>query len=174
MRKAHQIPPYDCLPNQGFCLFVTGHFTTACFTLPICQLKLHIWSDSGKRKLHKLLAKMGISLSQSKQTYTHMDMDIKRGLRQKLLKIAPMYGLEGLVPREANHGAREGWGFVRCWGWKACLSAIDVGTVIGAILEVGDMDPKTHASEVARRWPQTQTILEPTLLEIKTARPMLW
>lgn len=105
---------------------------------PYLASRLHIWSDVGRKRLHKLLAKMGVSLSQCKQSYTHMDMDLKRGLRQRLLTYAPMYGLEGLVPPAAGTGrGREGWGFVRSWGWKACLSAIDVGVIVGAILEVG-------------------------------------
>ena len=67
-----------------------------------------------------------------------MDMDLKKGLRQRLLTYAPMYGLDGLVPPAASHGqGRQGWGFVRSWGWKACLSATDVGVIVGAILEVG-------------------------------------
>lgn len=67
-----------------------------------------------------------------------MDMDLKRSLRKQLLRHAPLYGLNGLVPPPANAGrGREGWGFVRSWGFKACLSAIDVGVIIGAVLEVG-------------------------------------
>jgi cell division control protein 45 len=112
--------------------------------------KLHMWNENGKKRLRMLLAKMGISLSQCKQNYTHMDMELKRGLREKLLKYAPVYGLEGLVPPESRHNTKEGWGFVRCWGWKACLSALDVGTILGAILEVGDLDPKVHEAEHAR------------------------
>ncbi|KAB8072783.1 CDC45 family [Aspergillus leporis] len=106
---------------------------------PYLASRLHVWTENGRKRLNKLLAKMGISLSQSHQSYTHMDMELKRVLRQRLLKYAPMYGLEGLVPAEASgHAAsREGWGFVRCWGWKACLSATDVGVIIGAMLEVG-------------------------------------
>lgn len=106
---------------------------------PYLSSRLHVWTENGKKRLHKLLAKMGISLSQCHQTYTHMDMELKRVLRQRLLKYAPMYGLDGLVPQEtsAHPSSREGWGFVRCWGWKACLSATDVGVIVGAILEVG-------------------------------------
>ncbi|KAL8695278.1 MAG: hypothetical protein Q9218_000177 [Villophora microphyllina] len=105
---------------------------------PYLAARLHIWSDVGRKRLHKLLAKMGVSLSQCKQNYTHMDMDLKRGLRQSLLTYAPMYGLNGLVPPSDIHGrGKAGWGFVRSWGWKSCLSAIDVGVIIGAILEVG-------------------------------------
>lgn len=106
---------------------------------PYLASRLHVWTENGRKRLHKLLAKMGISLSQCHQNYTHMDMELKRVLRQRLLKYAPMYGLNGLVPGEASgHAAsREGWGFVRCWGWKACLSATDVGVIVSAILEVG-------------------------------------
>ncbi|KAL4934433.1 cell division control 45 family protein [Aspergillus undulatus] len=106
---------------------------------PYLASRLHVWTENGRKRLHKLLAKMGISLTQCHQNYTHMDMELKRVLRQRLLKYAPMYGLDGLVPQEAPGHAmsREGWGFVRCWGWKACLSATDVGVMVGSILEVG-------------------------------------
>lgn len=115
---------------------------------PFLGAKLHIWNESGRKRLNKFLAKMGISLSQSKQNYTHMDMQLKRDLRERLLKYAPVYGLDGLVPPQVNRGvgSKEGWGFVRCWGWKACLSALDAGVIIGAILEVGDMDDKLKAA----------------------------
>ncbi|KUJ17153.1 CDC45-like protein [Mollisia scopiformis] len=109
---------------------------------PYLSAKLHIWSDSGRKRLHKLLAKMGVSLVQCKQSYTHMDMELKRGLRTKLLKYSEMYGLDDLVPASDTDGkdrggTKEGWGFVRSWGWRATLSAQDVGVVVGAILEVG-------------------------------------
>lgn len=112
---------------------------------PYLGSRLHIWNEQGRKRLHKLLAKMGVSLSQCKQSYTHMDMDLKRGLRQRLLAYAPLYGLNGLVPPPSSAGlGREGWGFVRSWGWKACLSAVDVGVILGAILEVGmHVDRKT-------------------------------
>lgn len=105
---------------------------------PYLSTRLHIWSDSGRKRLHKLLAKMGVSLSEAGKGYTHMDMELKRGLRERLLRFAPMYGLDGLVPPDdGGRSGKEGWGFVRCWGWKACLSAVDVAVIIGAILEVG-------------------------------------
>lgn len=109
---------------------------------PYLSARLHIWSDAGRKRLHKLLAKMGVSLVQCKQSYTHMDMELKRGLRTKLLKYSEMYGLDDLVPSantdgKDRGGAKEGWGFVRSWGFRATLSAQDVGVVVGAILEVG-------------------------------------
>lgn len=118
---------------------------------PYVSSRLHIWSDMGRRRLHKLLAKMGVSLSQCKQSYAHMDMDLKRGLRQRLLTYAPLYGLDGLVPPAPGAGrGKEGWGFVRSWGWKACLSALDVGVIIGSILEVGKSG--VQLNDTARRW----------------------
>ncbi|PBP26148.1 CDC45-like protein [Diplocarpon rosae] len=109
---------------------------------PYLSARLHIWSDSGKKRLHKLLAKMGVSLVQCKQSYPHMDMELKRSLRNKLLKYSKMYGLDDLVPSAETDGkdrggTKEGWGFVRSWGWRATLSAQDVGVVVGAMLEVG-------------------------------------
>ena len=104
---------------------------------PYLSSRLQMWSDAGVRRLHKLLAKMGISLAQSRQNYVHMDIDIKQGLRERLLKYAPIYGLEGLLPTSSHTLGKEGWGFVRFWGWKACLSAADVSIIIGAVLELG-------------------------------------
>lgn len=120
---------------------------------PYLSARLHIWSDVGRKRLHKLLAKMGVSLSQCKQSYIHMDMNLKRDLRQRLLTYAPMYGLDGLVPPAPGAGrGKEGWGFVRSWGWKACLSAIDVAVIVGSILEVGKSG--VNNGDSARNWDQ--------------------
>ncbi|KAM0250065.1 hypothetical protein ACHAQJ_008758 [Trichoderma viride] len=109
---------------------------------PYLFSRLKTWSESGIKRLHKLLAKMGVSLAQCKQSYTHMDMMLKRELRAKLLKYGSLYNLDEMVPSvdtdgKDRAGAKDGWGFVRSWGWRATLSAQDVGVVIGALLEVG-------------------------------------
>ncbi|EFE32955.1 uncharacterized protein ARB_00042 [Trichophyton benhamiae CBS 112371] len=117
---------------------------------PYLAPRLHVWNETGRKRLRKLLAKMGVSLTQCQQNYTHMDMDLKRDLRQKMLQYAPMYGMEGLVPPASSgghSGSREGWGFARCWGWKACLSATDIGVILGSILEVGSLGPSTTVSQ---------------------------
>jgi cell division control protein 45 len=113
---------------------------------PYLFSRLKTWSETGLKRLHKLLAKMGVSLVQCKQSYTHMDMMLKRELRTKLLKYASLYNLDELVPTmdtdgKDRGGAKDGWGFVRSWGWRATLSAQDVGVVIGALLEVGKNAP---------------------------------
>ncbi|KAK6079588.1 CDC45-like protein [Seiridium cupressi] len=116
---------------------------------PYLFAKLRIWSETGLKRLHKLLAKMGVSLVQCKQSYTHMDMMLKKELRTKLLKYASLYNLDDMVPGAETDGrdrggAKDGWGFVRSWGWRATLSAQDVGVVIGALLEVGRNAPSVH------------------------------
>jgi cell division control protein 45 len=109
---------------------------------PYLFSRLRTWSEAGLKRLHKLLAKMGVSLVQCRQSYAHMDMVLKRELRTKLLKYASLYDLEDMVPTvdtdgRDRGGTKDGWGFVRSWGWRATLSAQDVGVVIGALLEVG-------------------------------------
>ena len=110
--------------------------------------RLHVWNETGVKRLHKLLAKMGVSLTQCKQTYTHMDMDVKKTLRERLLKYAGVYGLDDLVPAGTGRVSyeQEGWGFIRSWGWKAQLSAVDVGVILGAILDVGNSVPTSMAA----------------------------
>lgn len=104
---------------------------------PFLSTRLHVWSDAGRKRLNKLLAKMGVSLQEAGKGYLHMDMEIKRSLRERILKFAEMYNLDGLVPGDDGRTGKEGWGFVRSWGWKATLSAVDVAITVGAILEVG-------------------------------------
>jgi len=115
---------------------------------PYLASRLHVWNESGIKRLHKLLAKMGVSLTQCKQTYTHMDMDLKKTLRDRLLKYAGVYGLDDLVPSGTGRASyeQEGWGFIRSWGWKAQLSAVDVGVILGAILDVGPQANPSGAS----------------------------
>lgn len=109
---------------------------------PYIFSRLRTHSEAGLKRLHKFLAKIGISLVQCKQNYAHMDISLKRELRSKFLKQGALYRLDDLVPAvetdgKDRGGAKDGWGFVRSWGWRATLSAQDVGVIIGALLEVG-------------------------------------
>ncbi|KND87900.1 Cell division control protein 45 [Tolypocladium ophioglossoides CBS 100239] len=126
---------------------------------PYLFSRLKTWSETGIKRLHKLLAKMGVSLAQCRQSYTHMDMMLKRELRAKLLKYGSLYNLDEMVPAvdtdgKDRAGAKDGWGFVRSWGWRETLSAEDVGVVIGALLEVGKhvqaVDAVYGASQITR------------------------
>lgn len=126
-------------PDPRFILLRHWSLYDSMLHSPYLASRLHLWNESGVKRLHKLLAKMGVSLSQCRQSYTHMDISLKKNLRENLLKYAPVYGLDDLVPEGTGRGALdcEGWGFVRSWGWKAQLSALDAGVIVGAILEVG-------------------------------------
>lgn len=150
------ISPTDCSirisPEPRFLLIRHWSLYDSMLHSPYLSTRLHIWSDSGRKRLHKLLAKMGISLQEAGKGYMHMDLELKQSLRQRLLKFAPQYNLDGLVPGEDGRRGLEGWGFVRSWGWKATLSAIDVATIVGAILEVGAEphlpQPTSHTAQI--------------------------
>lgn len=110
--------------------------------------RLHVWNDAGIKRLHKLLAKMGISLQQCRQGYMHMDVNVRADLRARLDKYSGLYGLEGLVPQSGDAAyEQEGWGFTRSWGWKAQLSAVDVGLIVSAILEAGPTTARTTSQQ---------------------------
>ncbi|KAI7788430.1 hypothetical protein LA080_010763 [Diaporthe eres] len=124
---------------------------------PYMFSRLKTYSENGLKRLHKLLAKMGVSLIQCKQSYTHMDMMLKRELRSKLLKYASMYNLDDMVPTVESDskdrgGAKDGWGFVRSWGWRATLSAQDIGVVIGALLEQSVDDGADQIAAQGEEW----------------------
>ncbi|KAF2767828.1 CDC45-like protein [Teratosphaeria nubilosa] len=107
---------------------------------PYLATRLHVWSEQGRKRLHKLLAKMGISLAEAGKGYLHLDMEIKQTLNKRLVKYAEQYNLNGLVPsaeESSRMSSKGGWGFVRSWGWRGTLSAVDEATIVSAILEVG-------------------------------------
>ncbi|KAK2467021.1 hypothetical protein APHAL10511_001279 [Amanita phalloides] len=89
--------------------------------------KLGIWKERGRKRLTGLLAKMGFSLPQTQQPYTHMDMDLKRMLVDKLNEVAPEYGLV-----ELSYPS-----FMRCYGYRTQpLSAADAVEGINALLDI--------------------------------------
>ena len=136
-------------PDPRFLLLRHWSLYDSMMHSPYLASRLHVWNESGVKRLHKLLAKMGISLTQCKQGYTHMDMELKKSLRDRLLRYASLYGLDDLVPAGEGRATydQEGWGFIRSWGWKAQLSAVDVGVILGAILEVGPNHPITSSND---------------------------
>jgi cell division control protein 45 len=49
----------------------------------VAQLKL--WKEPGQKELRRLLATLGISLEEAKQSYNFMDPAIRNSIKQKLL-----------------------------------------------------------------------------------------
>ncbi|KAF9483861.1 CDC45-like protein [Pholiota conissans] len=89
--------------------------------------RLGIWKEKGRQKFMSLLAKMGFSIPQTQQPYSHMDMELKKDLIQKLGDIAPEYGLV-----ELSYPS-----FIRCYGFHTQpLSAADAVEGLRALLDV--------------------------------------
>lgn len=88
--------------------------------------KLGIWREKGIHKLRGLLAKMGLSLANCRQSYEHMELDLRQSLVQRMAAIAPEYGLEDLTYRS----------FTRSYGFRSMpLSAADAVEGIAALLQ---------------------------------------
>jgi cell division control protein 45 len=65
------------------------------------------------------------SLTEAHQQYNHMDVDLRRILRERLEHLAPQYGLTDLCYNN----------FRRCFGYKCILSASDVVYSLTSLLE---------------------------------------
>ncbi|KAI8378160.1 DNA replication pre-initiation complex subunit Cdc45 [Choanephora cucurbitarum] len=87
--------------------------------------KLGVWKDAGKKRLNNMFAKMGFSLQQCQQIYTHMDMDLKQTLRNKIEHVAPLYGLTDICFPS----------FTRGYGYECCMSASDVVYALSTLIE---------------------------------------
>ncbi|KAL1944584.1 hypothetical protein VTO73DRAFT_3014 [Trametes versicolor] len=89
--------------------------------------KLGIWKERGRKRLTGLLAKMGFSITETQQPYSHMAKDLRLSLRQKLDQLAPEYGLV-----ELSYPS-----FMRCYGYRSQpLSAGDAVEALSALIDV--------------------------------------
>lgn len=86
--------------------------------------KLTLWTEDGRKKLHKMLARMGIALHESKEQWTHMAIPLKRSLKDKLAGVSGAYGIEEVIRR----------GIVRRYGFKGSVSAGDAVDAVAALL----------------------------------------
>ncbi len=89
--------------------------------------KLGIWKERGRKRLTGLLAKMGFSILETQQPFSHMAKDLKESLREKLDQLAPEYGLV-----ELSYPS-----FMRCFGYRSQpLSAADAVEALSALLDI--------------------------------------
>ncbi|OXG17350.1 cell division control protein 45 [Cryptococcus neoformans Tu401-1] len=89
--------------------------------------RLGIWKEKGRSKLRGLLAKMGYSIQQCNQAWSHMDMELKRQLPEVLERVGPEYGLV-----ELSYPS-----FTRAYGFQlSSLSAADAVEVISSLLDI--------------------------------------
>ncbi|TFK29808.1 cell division control protein 45 [Coprinopsis marcescibilis] len=109
-----------------FMLFRHWNLYDAMYHSSYVASKLGIWKERGRKRLTGLLAKMGFSIPQTQQPFSHMDMDLKRDLIQKLDDVAPEYGLV-----ELSYSS-----FMRCYGYHSQpLSAADAVESVNALLD---------------------------------------
>ena len=59
--------------------------------------RLGIWKMDGKDKLNTFMARMGVSLKESKQKFSFMSNDLKDRLRDKIDEFADDYGLTDIM-----------------------------------------------------------------------------
>lgn len=108
-------------------LFLLRHWTLydSFFYSSHVNSKLNLWTEAGRKKLHKLFAKMGVSLAIAQQKWLYMDITVKKQLPVIFNKYLPLYGLESIV--------REG--FIRTFGYTGQLSGIECVESLSALLE---------------------------------------
>lgn len=113
--------------EKDYHLFLLRHWTLydSFFYSSHVNSKLNLWTEDGRKKLHKLFAKMGVSLYIAQQKWLYMDINIKKQLPVIFNKYLPSYGLEGIV--------REG--FIRTYGYAGQLSAMECVESLTALLE---------------------------------------
>lgn len=92
--------------------------------------KLFLWREDGRKKLHKMLAKVGITLQDARESWVHTKPVLKRELKSRLDSVSGSYGIEGIT--------RDG--VVREFGLAGSMSAGDCVESIAAYLEMGKTD----------------------------------
>ncbi|KAK9480780.1 CDC45 family [Lipomyces japonicus] len=112
--------------------------------------RLQLWTEDGRKKLHKMLAKMGISLHAAKEQWTHADVTMKRELSQRLSSVAGLYGIDNVIRS----------GVMRKFGFRGQVTAGDAVEAVTALLECGvgktitekeNVDPSISKDDVEDR-----------------------
>lgn len=101
--------------------------------------RLGLWSESGRRKLKNLLAKMGIPLTEATQSYSYMKLNLKKNLKAQFKQTAPMYGLPELTYES----------FIRVFGneFESPLSAGEAVSSMNALLKMTPSNLNSLLSE---------------------------
>ncbi|CAD6886816.1 unnamed protein product [Tilletia laevis] len=109
-----------------FMLYRHWNLEDAMYHTGYVAAKLGTWRDKGRAKMRGMLAKMGVSLAHSRQTYEHMPLSIRQDLFSRTEAIAPEYGMTDLVFKS----------FVRSYGLRSApLSAMDSVEGLNALLQ---------------------------------------
>ena len=104
--------------------------------------RVGLWKEPGRLKLDTLLAKMGIPLTVCKQRYSHMSLEYKRQLRDRIPEFAEDFGLT-----EITYGS-----FEKFDGFRSKLSAADVVYGVNALLEESGAEGDDQLSVTKRNF----------------------
>ncbi|AET39340.1 DNA replication initiation factor CDC45 Ecym_4276 [Eremothecium cymbalariae DBVPG len=126
--------------------------------------KLSLWNENGKKRLHKMFARMGIPLNTSQEHWIYMDNNIKRQLGVIFEKNLDRYGLQELVKD----------GFVRTFGYRGSISASEFVEATTALLEVGKMKSAVFEDVQGNLDVHVSAEQEPDLNEILSQRQKRW
>lgn len=87
--------------------------------------KMGVWQEKGLIRLRSFMAKMGLSLSQCRQAFEHMDLNFRNSLVDRIEAIAPEYELTECIYQS----------FLRSFGFRCpAMSAADTVEGLEALL----------------------------------------
>ncbi|XP_014285978.1 cell division control protein 45 homolog [Halyomorpha halys] len=91
----------------------------------ITAIKLRLWTAQGEKRLHQLLAEVGLPLNESLQNYTSMDFNLRNEFYSMVEGVTSKYGLENLIYTC----------FVLSHGFRNCYQSADYVYGLLAILD---------------------------------------
>ncbi|KAK9466690.1 CDC45 family [Lipomyces arxii] len=117
------------ITQPDYRIFLLRHWTLydALIHSPYVSARLELWTDDGKKRLHHMLAKMGVPLTVARERWTHADMVLKRELRSRLQSVAEGYNIGNVVRT----------GVTRKFGFRGAVTAGDAVEAVAALLESG-------------------------------------
>lgn len=118
-------------PEPDYLFFLLRHWSLYASMMHSSYIsaKLRLYTEDGRRKLKTMLAKMGISLHDAGEQWTHANITVKKTLLRKLSDVSNFYGIEDVI--------REG--IVRRFGFKGSVSAGDCVDSLVTLLQVGHL-----------------------------------
>lgn len=122
--------------QPDYCLFLLRHSSLydSFYYSNHVNAKMSIWNENGKKRLHKMFARMGIPLNTAHESWLYLDNRIKRELSVIFDKNLERYGLQNIV--------RDG--FIRTFGYHGSISASEFVESITSLLEVGNHDKQVE------------------------------
>nr|CAG4641805.1 EOG090X08GG [Eurycercus lamellatus] len=101
---------------------------------PQTACHFQLWTLKGEKKLNEFLAELGLPLSQCRQKYLSMDIELRNDLRSIFQKKVEKYDLEDLIE----------YGFSSQYGFRPKNSANDFVYALVALLDSAEKDKDPH------------------------------